>query len=230
MAAIRRTRLADQAAEILLERIRAGEWTVGAKLPAESALTTELGIGRSSLREAIRLLAARGVVESRHGSGVYVLATHPAAALDDVVRTRDIISVVEARLAIETEAARLAARRRTAADVEVLQDALALRTASYRDGPSLVDADIAVHRGIVAASHNDALLDIFDGLTPRVRDTMVDMLTRSPVSDVEADVDAHRLLVEAIVSGDEEEAYRRSRAHLDDLILTLTAPSPTPPQ
>lgn len=230
MAEIRRARLADQAADALLDRIAAGEWAVGEKLPTESVLTTELGIGRSSLREAIRLLAARGVVESRHGSGVYLTAIRPAAALDDVLRERDIVSVLEARLAIETEAARLAARRHTRVDAQALADALDHRAASYGDAGSLVDADIALHRSIVAASHNDALLDIFDGLTPRVQHTMVEMIARTPISDVDADIHAHRLLVEAITASDEECAYSRARAHLDDLILALSASSPGPPK
>ena len=74
MAQVRREPLADQAAELLLQRIRAGEWSLGAKLPGETTLAPQLGVGRSTVREAIRQLAGRGVLASRQGAGVFVTA------------------------------------------------------------------------------------------------------------------------------------------------------------
>lgn len=64
----------SQAAAVLLQRIRSGEWSLGQKLPGESALATQLNVGRSTVREAIRQLAGQGVLDSRQGAGVYLTA------------------------------------------------------------------------------------------------------------------------------------------------------------
>lgn len=69
MARVSRLSLADQAAEALLERVRSGEWSLGEKLPGETTLAPQLGVGRSTAREAIRQLAGRGVLTSRQGQG-----------------------------------------------------------------------------------------------------------------------------------------------------------------
>lgn len=68
---VERRLLTDQAAELLRARIVSGEWEVGAKLPGETTLAAQLGIGRSTIREAVRTLAGLGMLESRQGAGVY---------------------------------------------------------------------------------------------------------------------------------------------------------------
>ncbi|MGV2904033.1 FadR/GntR family transcriptional regulator, partial [Microbacterium sp. AGC62] len=101
MAQVKRAPLADQAAELLLERIRAGEWTLGEKLPGETTLAPQLGVGRSTVREAIRQLAGRGVLASRQGSGVFVTALDAPEDWDSVLRRAGVVAVIEARVAIE---------------------------------------------------------------------------------------------------------------------------------
>ncbi|ERK61245.1 transcriptional regulator, GntR family, partial [Leifsonia aquatica ATCC 14665] len=115
-----RAPLADQAADALLERIRAGEWALGQKLPGETTLAPQLGVGRSTVREAIRQLAGRGVLQSRQGAGVFVTALDAPEDWDAVLRRASIVSVIEARIAIESEAAALAAERRTPQELRAL--------------------------------------------------------------------------------------------------------------
>src|SRR3954464_12574462 len=110
---IRRHPLAEQAAEELLRRIGSGEWTLGEKLPGETTLAAQLGVGRSTLREAIRELSGKGILDTRQGSGVFVTALDVPENRDAVLRKASIVSVIEARIAIEAEAAGLAAERRT---------------------------------------------------------------------------------------------------------------------
>src|SRR6218665_2081498 len=124
MGQIQRTPLADQAADLLLDRIRSGEWQLGQKLPGETTLAPQLGVGRSTVREAIRQLAGRGVLATRQGSGVFVTALDAPEDWDAVLRRADIISVIEARIAIESEAASLAVLRRTATDIRAIRRAL----------------------------------------------------------------------------------------------------------
>lgn len=112
---------------MLLERVRAGEWALGARLPGETTLGPQLGVGRSTVREAIRQLAGQGVLETRQGLGVFVRALEPRTDWDSVLRQADIVHVVESRIAIEVEAAALAADRRTPTDLEAIDHALGAR-------------------------------------------------------------------------------------------------------
>ncbi|MDF2560452.1 MAG: FadR family transcriptional regulator [Microbacterium sp.] len=214
MAQVKRAPLADQAAELLLERIRAGEWSLGEKLPGETTLAPQLGVGRSTVREAIRQLAGRGVLASRQGAGVFVTALDAPEDWDSVLRRAGVVAVIEARIAIETEAAALAASRRTPADLRAIRRALAERAAHRSDIESHVDADTAFHRSIVAAAHNTVLLDLFDSFTPRLREAMIEMLRIRRVFGGDEDHDAHAVLAQAIAERDATRAADLSRAHL----------------
>lgn len=217
MAQVVRTPLADQVSEILLDRIRSGEWVLGEKLPGETTLAPQLGVGRSTVREAIRQLAGRGVLASRQGSGVFITALDVPEDRDLALRRADIVSVIEARIAIETEAASLAAARRTPSDIRAIRRALALRSEHRSDIDAHVDTDTAFHRAIVAAAHNTILLDVFDSFTPRLRQAMIEMLRIRKSFGDEADQHVHDDLAQAIFDRDGTEAARRSRTHLQEL-------------
>ncbi len=221
MAQVKRTPLADQAADLLLERIRSGEWALGEKLPGETTLAPQLGVGRSTVREAIRQLAGRGVLASRQGSGVFVTALDAPEGWDAVVRRSDIIAVIEARIAIEGEAAALAAERRSPGELRAIRRALGLRAERRSELAAHVDADTGFHRSVVAAAQNPILAELFDGFTPRLRDAMIEMLrTRGAFGD-DADHEAHARLVEAIADRDPDRARALSRAHLQALAETF---------
>ncbi len=214
---VQRHPLAAQAAELLLGRIRAGEWRLGHKLPGETTLAAQLGVGRSTLREAIRELAGKGVLESRQGAGVFVTALDVTEDWDTVLRRTDIVTVIEARIAIEAEGAALAARRRTPADLRAMWRALAARAERHDSVQDLVDADTAFHRAVVLAAHNDVLTGMFDAFVPRSRHAMIDMLRIRPLQDEGADHHAHELLLDAIRSRDTAAAATTSRVHLTSL-------------
>lgn len=216
MGQVRRAPLADQAAELLLERIRSGEWPLGAKLPGETTLGPQLGVGRSTVREAIRQLAGRGVLATRQGAGVFVTALDATEDWDVVLKRTDIISVIEARIAIETEGAALAAERRTPQDLRAIRRALAQRS-GHDALEAYVDADMQFHRAVVAAAHNPILLELFDSFVPRLREAMIEMLRINRHSDDAADRDAHADLVEMIAARDASGAGRASREHLGQL-------------
>lgn len=217
VAQLQRHPLAAQVADALLERIRAGEWPLGHRLPAETVLAARLGVGRSTLREAIRELAGKGVLDSRQGAGVFVTALDVPDDWDAVLRRADVAAVLEARIAIEAEAAALAAARRTPADVRALRRALAGRAPAGRCVDDHVDADMAFHRAVIVAAHNEVLVELFDAFVPRVRAAMVHMLRARPLASEEADHEAHARLVEAIARRDAPAAAAASRTHLTAL-------------
>lgn len=218
---ITRAPLADQAAEVLLDRIRSGEWALGSKLPGETTLAPQLGVGRSTVREAIRQLAGRGVLSSRQGAGVFVTALDVREEWDAVLSRAGIHTVLEARTAIEAEAAALAAERRDQSDLRAIKRTLADRATRLADAADHVDADIAFHRAIVAAAHNEILLELFDGFTPRVRQTMIEMLRIRGTFGGEADHAAHALLADAVRDRDAAAAATLSREHLAGLRRAL---------
>ncbi|MFD6700973.1 MULTISPECIES: FadR/GntR family transcriptional regulator [unclassified Microbacterium] len=209
--------MADQTADLLLERIRDEEWALGARLPGETTLAAQLGVGRSTVREAIRQLAGRGVLSARQGAGVFVTALDVREDWDAVLQRADIVSVIEARAAIEGDAAALAAERRSADDLRAIRRALRNRSEHRSDLEEHVDADLAFHRAIVVAAANPILTELFDGFTPRLRQTMIAMLRiRASFGDDE-DHEAHVRLVDAIRSRDAAAASRLSRSHLASL-------------
>ena len=214
---VRRSSMADQTADLLLERIRDEEGAVGARLPGETTLAAQLGVGRSTVREAIRQLAGRGVLSARQGAGVFVTALDVREDWDAVLQRADIVSVIEARAAIEGDAAALAAERRSADDLRAIRRALRNRSEHRSDLEEHVDADLAFHRAIVVAAANPILTELFDGFTPRLRQTMIAMLRiRASFGDDE-DHEVHVRLVDAIRSRDAAAASRLSRSHLASL-------------
>jgi DNA-binding FadR family transcriptional regulator len=228
MDVVRREPLADQAAELLLARVRAGEWRLGERLPGETTLAVQLSVGRSTVREAIRQLAGRGVLASRQGAGVFVTALDVPEDWDAVLRRADIVSVIEARVAIESEAAALAAERRTPAELRAIRRALDARGRPSRTLEQHVDSDMAFHRSVVSAAHNAILIELFDGFVPRLRQAMVEMLRLRPGPARDradhldpADHAAHVLLHDAIAARDPVAAADLSRAHLLSLKESL---------
>ncbi|WP_330181733.1 FCD domain-containing protein [Nocardia sp. NBC_01503] len=221
MSQVQRHPLAAQAAEVLLDRLRAGEWELGHRLPGETTLAAQLGVGRSTLREAIRELAGKGVLESRQGAGVFVTALDVAEDWDAVLRRADITAVIEARIAIEAEAAALAADRRTPADLRNILRALTARAEAGDSAEALVDADTAFHRTVIVAAHNDILLEMFNAFVPRLRRAMVEMLRIKPIANPAADQHAHEDLYVAIRARKPEAAGTASRVHLTALKVAL---------
>ncbi|PRY12842.1 FadR/GntR family transcriptional regulator [Kineococcus rhizosphaerae] len=222
MEIVRREPLADRAADLLLERIRSGEWPLGAKLPGETTLGPQLGVGRSTVREAVRRLAGRGVLASRQGAGVFVTALDVPPERGAVLQRAGIVHVLQARLAVESEAAGLAARARTPSDLRTLRRALAGRAAHRDEAEGHVDADTAFHRAVVAAAHNPVLLDLFDSFVPRSRQAMVEMLRIGGPFGSEADQDVHAALADAVGDRDPDRARAVVRTHLEALVAALS--------
>lgn len=222
MTIVRREPLAEQAAELLLERIRAGEWALGAKLPGETTLAPQLGVGRSTLREAIRQLAGRGVLATRQGAGVFVTALDAPENWAQKIGRADIRAVIEARIAIEVEASALAAERRTPAELRGLKKALDARESHREQIAELVDMDAAFHRTIIAAAHNQILLQLFDSFIHRSREAMIAMLCDRGSHGDDADHAAHQRLYDAISQGNPAAAAATTRDHLLSITTKLT--------
>ncbi|WP_392670716.1 FadR/GntR family transcriptional regulator [Streptomyces sp. LN785] len=221
---LRPSPLVEQAVDHLREQITGGHWPVGTKIPGETTLAKALGVGRSTVREAVRTLATLGLLRSRQGSGVFVIADRAAEDWPARLRRAAVTDVYEVRMLIEVQAARLAARRRTDEDLAALNAALVgRRAASSGADAEFVDADIALHRAVVAAAHNPVLSDLFGEFVPVLRQGLIDLVDLLGLRTGEPDHgdSAHDALVRAVVAGDAEAAGRAARTELEATMAGL---------
>lgn len=212
-----RPTLVRQVIDQLRLRIADGTWPLGSKIPTEPQLVAALGVGRNTIREAVRALVHAGVLECRQGSGTYVVSTDElSGAVTRRLAAAQRSDTVEVRRALEVEAARLAAVRRTPDDLVALDGALARREAAWRSGrvDEFVEADAALHAVIVAAAHNAMLADLYASIGAALRASLADAM--GPALHPDRYVD-HGTLVDAIRAGDAERAAHEAGAFLEAL-------------
>ena len=147
-----------QVADWFAREIRGGRLSSGEKLPTEQKLIAEFNVSRTVIREAMASLRSEGLVVSRQGSGVFV-ADHRAnpafRIVSDEVRTlTEVQNVLQLRLAVEVEAAGIAAEKRGEADLAQLRHYLDVIDASIAAGDTAIDSDFAFHRAISSATGN----------------------------------------------------------------------------
>lgn len=158
----------------LTQQILLGKFPAGSRLPSESAFVKEHGVSRTVVREALSKLQASGLVETRHGIGTFVLARDQRQGLrlnrDTAVSVRGIL---ELRMGLETQAAALAARRRSDQQLQQMRQALDDYQASLASNDSSVEPDVRFHRLIAEATGNSYFTDIIhhlgNSVIPRTR-------------------------------------------------------------
>jgi DNA-binding FadR family transcriptional regulator len=214
LTVVRGERLSDAVVAQLEGLIAGGEWPVGTKIPAEPELVAALGVGRNTVREAVRALEHAGVLEPRRGDGTYVRATSDlGAALLRRARRTTTLHVLAVRSGLEREAASAAAVERSDEDVTAIRTALeARRAAAGRvDRAAFVAADVAFHRAVVAATHNPVLVDLYAGLSEALERTVAEIDAHD---DDPAAFPGHDELAAAIAAGDPVAARSAADSYL----------------
>ncbi|BBZ23792.1 FadR/GntR family transcriptional regulator [Mycolicibacter hiberniae] len=217
----RRTGLVDQVIEQIRASVAGGEWPVDSRIPPEPELAEALGVGRNTVREAVRALAHSGILEVRQGDGTYVRATSEVSGALRRLCGSELRDVLQVRRCLEVEGARLAAAARTEEDVAELRTLLDRRDSLQEQGrdDDFVRADTDFHLAVVRCSHNPVLTELYCGLTEVV---MASVATTS-TKPVQADQIRHRGLLEAIAAADVEGAAREAGGFLDELLDGLSA-------
>lgn len=218
----RKPKLSEHVAQTLRDRIAAREFAPGAKLPTEVRMTELFGVSRTVVREAIAALAADGLVESRHGAGVFVLE-RPQSLIGAVsAEVGDKISmavnVLEVRMGFEIESAGLAAQRRNTAQAARIQEAFFEFERVLRAGEPTGKADFTFHREIASATNNPVYVEILDALGDRTIPCdraspwySVEVLSTDYLSGLQRE---HHAILQAITAGDADAARDAMRAHL----------------
>ncbi|MHC1481651.1 FadR/GntR family transcriptional regulator [Frateuria aurantia] len=223
--------LSDVVVDELVERINAGRYAVGSRLPTEPEMIAEFNVSRTVIREALSRLKARNRVETRHGVGTFVLPVgvrefELGAQVIIPSTLLDVLAVLEARVGLEVEAAGMAALRRS--DEQLLAIEAAMR--EFRHAVSLpeqdtVDPDIHFHEAIADATGNRFIREMLGRLgqaaIPRTRSNTEKHLPRSSAAFLSQVLDEHQAILDAIRIRDKAAACEAMRHHLAQSVLRL---------
>jgi DNA-binding FadR family transcriptional regulator len=222
-AATRRPRnLALGLVDAMTTRIRDGQMRQGDKLPTEAAIMSEFGVSRTVVREALSKLQAGGMVETRHGVGTFVVGTGENAtfriAPEQIATAREVIAVLELRIGLETEAAGLAAVRRTEANLDAMRQALSAFSSAIADNGDALAPDFQFHLEVARATQNVHFLDLMNYLgtmiIPRARLNTAKVAGEGRREYLQRVNTEHENIVSAIANHDPEGARAAMRTHL----------------
>lgn len=214
----------SEVARHLLDQLGASRVPPGTRLPSERVLSERLGVGRSTIREALSALDILGVIEIKPGSGSY-LRGGTSEFLDQTInwglmlgrpRTRDL---VEVRQFLEIMSAGLAARRVRDANIARLGEHLAEMRRTVADPAAFVEADVAFHLEVAATAGNTVLTDLLASVRTLLRMWMEHAVGVEGTKA--AAIDEHEAVLTAIRDRDEKAAEDAMRTHMDLAVSRL---------
>ncbi|GKV66509.1 MULTISPECIES: FadR/GntR family transcriptional regulator [unclassified Sporosarcina] len=219
---LRSHRLVDDVVNQLQYKISKGEIQLGEKLPPEPKLMELFGVGRSTIREAIRVLVHAGLLEKRQGFGTF-LKTNPTIQepLTHRLHRAELMEVYEARKMVELEMVRLAAIRRDEADLQNMREHLDIRHSALQhdDRELYTKSDIEFHMSIAIACKNGVIIDLFRSFSQEMTHAMhmlnKEYRSHNPQSEY------HEKLYEAIKDKDSDLAATYTKLIIEGTIAEL---------
>ena len=214
--------LVQEVLDSLTAKIRDGRHKPGERFPTEPEVMAEQGVSRGVVREAMSRLQAAGYVEVRHGVGTFVLsdpaAALPALDLTAVITIRDVVDMLELRISLESEAAALAALRRTKAQLARMQSAVDSFALAIDRGGNATDEDFEFHLQIARATGNQYFENVYRHLgkstIPRTRVDTAHLLAGSAATYLRQSNAGHQKILDAISQRDANTARAAMRQHL----------------
>ena len=200
------SRLFEQVSFKIRNDIKEGKFKAGGKIPSEPALMELYGVGRSTVREAIKSLTLSGILTVQQGFGTKVNAV-PTEPIEQRLRSSNFEEINQVRALLEQEIVRLATQNRTESDLEAIYDALESRKRAIEQElrNECTNADIEFHLAIARASGNRVLADLYESFTVIIRDFFA---KRAPsgIAHFAMSHHLHQALFNAIKQGDTETA------------------------
>ena len=189
----------------------------GDKLPPERELAQQLGVGRTTVREALKLLTLGGLLEARRGDGTYVRQSFTSFLSQQIewpvlLSVQEVDKIVEVREALEVKASRLAAERATPEEVERIGIFRELLEIEGRDIERETDLDLEFHHAIAEASHNELLSGLMLSLQNILHQYIA--LSNQMTDRLETTVTEHQAIYDAIAASDVDGAERAMSEHL----------------
>lgn len=211
--------LTDKAISRIRELIQTGELPPGSRLPPEQQLAAELGLSRNLTREAVKALVVARVLEIRRGDGTYVTSLEPAVLLEglssavELLQGETQLQLAEVRRLFEPVATAVAAARITAEELGEVERHLAAMRAAKEDVELLNQHDAAFHRAVIAATGNQTLASLLEGISSR---TIRARVWRGMVDDAVADrtIAEHQAIYDALAAGDTALAQAAALMHI----------------
>ncbi len=187
---------------------------VGARLPPERELAAKLGVSRATISQALVAMEVVGMVSVRHGDGVVLIEPAGSAKVVNALRrhAQQLPEIIEARDALETKLAALAAERRTESDLAAMDEALELMERDIADGGRGVEGDERFHAAVTAAGHSPLLAKLMTEISDLIRETRIASLAQPdrPASSLRG----HRKIADAIRARDAAAAALAMQQHV----------------
>jgi GntR family transcriptional repressor for pyruvate dehydrogenase complex len=211
----------EQIAKQIEQRILSGELRTGDRLPTERELAIQFQASRTAVREAMKTLAQKGLVDMRPGRGTIVIdgtslaMRHSLGLMMRVGQLSSTVELVEVREILEPEIAALAAARAQEEQISAMQAAVEVMDASLNDADAFIAADNDFHRALASATQNELILALVD--------SVVDLLSvqRKQIFAVAGGPEHgqvhHKLLLAAVIGRDPEAAHKAMQAHLQQV-------------
>ena len=214
--------LVPEIVDTLAADMREGRLQTGDKLPTESELVARFEVSRTVVREAISRLQASGLVETRHGIGTFVMAPPEQSnfriAPEDFATVADVVSLLELRISLESEAASLAAQRRDDSHLQNMAAALAAFEASIAESSDAVPSDFQFHMEVARATGNRHFADLMTYLgtmiIPRTRINTANSAPEGRLAYLQRVHGEHQKIYQAIHARDADAARLAMRTHL----------------
>lgn len=186
----------------------------GDRLPPERELATRLGVSRATVSQALVAMEVVGMVSVRHGDGVVLVEPEGSTKVTRALRrhARQLPEIIEARDALETKLAALAAERRTEADLAAIDESLAFMERQIAGGERGVEGDERFHAAVTAAGHSRLLAKLMAEISDLIRDTRISSLSQPgrPAKSLAG----HRKIAEAIRARDIAGAAAAMQEHV----------------
>lgn len=198
-----RVSLVEQVVHQIEQLIESGKWSVGDRIPPEMELMKKFDVSRNTLREAIRALVHAGLLETKQGSGTIIRSSSAlGVAINRHAEKSSMIEILEVRLALEREAAILAAKRRSETDVKKLTEYIRLCQDAIQDNDveKFIEKDILFHKTIVKAANNQMLYELYEHISESIYESVHEMITMDP--DFQFEKEIHSELLQAIIRKD----------------------------
>lgn len=229
---LERSRLYEDLVERLGEYVEEAKMVAGDRFPAERDLAHQLGVSRSSIRQAMVVLQAQGFVDIRHGGGAFLRRPRGfGESLPRLIeRRRRLPEVLEAREGLEVKLATLAAGRRTGEELVAMRTALHRMRDDIAHGGLGIEGDRDFHRAVAEAAQNRVLLHLLDEIADAVQETRLESLSEPgrPLRSIEA----HQRILDAVQASDADAAAQAMLDHLrqvaDVSLLRWEPPSAGP--
>ena len=214
---IRRVKLKDQVADMLLDMISSGDYGVGDRLPPERVLVEQLGVSRTVVREALNLLETRGLIRVEHGRGAIVSADDARVLHSDLgfllrMQPSALWELMEMRKALEVEVAGLAAERATPEDTAIMRAVLDRMRENINAPEGYVDADVEFHDLLLRSARNRVLLMMMEPIVDLLLASR--RMTGSKEANAKRALRAHEAILKKVEAKDVEGARIEMRKHM----------------